>query len=114
MSEPTAVFALDPDGPQIGTEADALDIMGQLYGTDADLIAIPVQRLDPAFFDLSTGVAGAFTQKLLNYRHRLAFVGDISAHVAASNALRDYVYESNNGRQIWFVADEEELAARLR
>jgi uncharacterized protein DUF4180 len=40
-------------------------------------------------------------------------VGDIAAHVQASTALRDFVYESNRGRQLWFVADEEELDARL-
>jgi hypothetical protein len=37
----------------------------------------------------------------------------ISEHVAASPALRDLVRESNQGNQIWFVADLDALDARL-
>lgn len=107
------VLDVSRDGPLLGTESDALDLIPEAGAVDAEVIAIPVERLDPAFFDLSTGVAGAFTQKLLNYRFRLAVVGDIDRYVAASSALRDYVYESNNGRQVWFVTDHAELEQRL-
>jgi hypothetical protein len=44
---------------------------------------------------------------------RLAVVGDVSRHVAASTALRDLVFESNRGNQVWFVADLDELDTRL-
>jgi hypothetical protein len=30
-----------------------------------------------------------------------------------SSALRDFVYETNRGNQVWFVADQEELEKRL-
>ena len=40
-------------------------------------------------------------------------IGDISVHVAASNALADFIYESDRGRHLWFVADLEALATRL-
>ena len=49
----------------------------------------------------------------MTYRLHLVVVGDIARHVAASTALRDFVREANRGRQTWFVADAEELAARL-
>ena len=75
---------------------------------------MPVSRIAPEFFALRTGVAGAVVQKFVNYRLRLVVVGDVSEHVAASTALRDFVRESNRGGQPWFVADEAELAARLR
>jgi len=65
------------------------------------------------FFDLSTRLAGEFVQKFVNYGVALAIVGDISAHVAASTALRDSVTESNRGRHLWFAGDLEALAARL-
>ena len=71
------------------------------------------QRLGDAFFQLSTRVAGEAVQKFVNYGIRLAVVGDISAHVAASNALRDFVRESNRGRHVWFVDSLEELERRL-
>ncbi|WP_018177878.1 DUF4180 domain-containing protein [Jongsikchunia kroppenstedtii] len=106
------VHHVPADGPLLRTEADATDLLGSTYGTGAEMIAIPVGRLDPDFFDLSTKVAGLFTQKLLNYRMRVAIVGDITPYLARSTALRDYVLESNRGRQLWFVADDRELSDR--
>ena len=44
---------------------------------------------------------------------RLAFVGDIAARVEASRSLRDFVYESNKGGQVWFLNDRAALEARL-
>ena len=52
-------------------------------------------------------------QKFANYGLRLAVVGDIAEPLGASAALRDFVRESNRGRQVWFVADGDELAQRL-
>ena len=59
---------------------------------------MPVARIAPAFFALATGVAGAVVQKFVNYRLRLVVVGDVTEHVAASTALRDFVREANRGR----------------
>ena len=56
---------------------------------------------------------GEVIQKFVNYRLRLAFVGDIGVAVAASDALRDFVRESNRGRHVWFVADMAALEAKL-
>jgi hypothetical protein len=50
----------------------------------------------------------------VNYGLRLAVVGDISEPLADSEALRDFVRESNRGRQVWFVADVAGLAGRRR
>ena len=74
---------------------------------------IPVERLDPAFFDLSSLVAGEFLQKIVNYRLRIAIVGDIARFTESSGALRDFVWESNRGTQVWFVDDEAALEGRL-
>ena len=87
--------------------AEAIEV---IYSAEADWIAVPVARLDPAFFDLRSGVAGEFVQKFVNYGQRLAIVGEIPA---PSDALRDFVRECNRGRQVWFVADADELAERL-
>lgn len=107
------VAELPADGPVISAEQDALDIIGNTYGLDIDLVAIPVARLAPEFFRLRNGLAGAFIQKLTNYQLRVAFVGDISADLAASDALRDFVYESNKGKQVVFATDAADLAACL-
>ena len=107
------VFVVGEDGPLVASEADALGLLYADSADEADWIAVPVARLDPAFFDLRTGLAGAVAQKFANYRVGLAVVGDIGAHVAASAALRDFVRECSRGRQVWFVADEAELRERL-
>ncbi|MFC7614763.1 DUF4180 domain-containing protein [Actinokineospora soli] len=76
-------------------------------------MALPVSRLAPEFFDLSTRVAGEMLQKLVNYRLSVAIVGDIDEHVARSSALADFVRESNRGKHVWFVPDVASLAERL-
>jgi uncharacterized protein DUF4180 len=108
------VLMCDPDGPLIGDEQSAVDLIGTLWGQDVQWLALPVSRLAEDFFRLRTRVAGAVVQKFQQYGFRVVVVGDIADHVAASTALRDFVYESNNGRQLWFVADEAELDERLR
>jgi hypothetical protein len=107
------ILEASQDGPPIGTEQDALDLIGETYGTEIALIAVPAARLHPDFLVLRTGMAGAFLQKMQNYGFRFAIVGDISAAAAASTALRDFVFESSKAGRMLFVADREELARRL-
>jgi len=107
------VLTVPASGPALRSGADALDLIAATYEHQADLIAIPVERFDAQFFTLSNGLAGEFLQKLANYRLRVAIIGDLSAHTQASNALRDFVRESNRRRQNWFLATREELSARL-
>ncbi|KJK40481.1 hypothetical protein UK23_40305 [Lentzea aerocolonigenes] len=107
------VLMCAPDGPVIGDEQSAVDLMATLWGQDVQWLVLPVARLTEDFFVLRTKVAGAVVQKLQQYGFRVVIVGDIAAYVAQSTALRDFVYESNRGRQLWFVANEAELDARL-
>lgn len=100
-------------GPLLRTEDDARDLIQETFGSDIRIAVVPVERLDPEFFVLRTGVAGAFVQKLVQYRLRLVVVGDISGWTDASDALRDWVREVNRGRDILFVADRAALEARL-
>ncbi|WP_433154915.1 DUF4180 domain-containing protein [Actinomadura nitritigenes] len=107
------VLLCDPDGPPVATEQDALDLIGAVF-LGAQVVAVPAARLDERFFSLGTRFAGEVMQKFVNYRLRLAVVGDISRHLAASPALRALVRESNAGDHVWFVADLDELDDRLR
>lgn len=52
-------------------------------------------------------------QKFVNYRTRLALVGDIGGPVAASPALADFVRESNAGDHVCFAPDLATLEHRL-
>jgi hypothetical protein len=109
----TVVLHLPAEGPPLATGQDALDLIGEAWGAGAEILAVPAARLAPSFFDLRSGDAGDFVQKFVNYHLRLVVLGDISAHLAASGALRDFVRESNRGAHVWFVDGPEDLAGRL-
>jgi hypothetical protein len=100
------------EGPALGID-NVTDLIGSAFGESADWVCVPVSRLDPAFFQLRTGVAGEIVQKFANYRLRLAIVGDIGTEIAASPAFRDFVREANRGRDLWFVPTEAEFVQRL-
>ncbi|WP_405741378.1 DUF4180 domain-containing protein [Streptomyces sp. NBC_00028] len=108
------VLRCTPDGPPLDGERAALDLIGDAMGRGADVVAVPVERVAEEFFRLRSGVAGAVMLKFVNYRVRLAVVGDVSRHLGESAALRDFVRETNQGGHVWIVADDDELGERLR
>lgn len=101
------------DGPRLESERDAVEVIGNALSARANLVIVPVSRLGDGFFSLKTRIAGEIIQKFVNYDLRLVILGDIAGHVAASDALRDFVNETNRGRQVWFLADRSELESRL-
>jgi hypothetical protein len=107
------IFKCGSEGAQPRNERDAADLINVAWEHRAQLIVLPVERLGDDFFQLKTRIAGEIIQKFVNYRLRVAIVGDISRYVAESSPLRDFVYESNRGDQVWFVATIEELGQRL-
>ncbi|KJK59384.1 DUF4180 domain-containing protein [Saccharothrix sp. ST-888] len=109
----TPVLVCASDGTPLRDERTATDVIGDGFGLGADWVAVPVGRLTDDFFRLRTRIAGDIVQKFVNYRLGLAIVGDISHHLDASTALRDFVRESNRGTQLWFVPDIEALRTRL-
>jgi hypothetical protein len=104
---------LDAEGPVISTSEDTSDLIGNAWVDNVSVIAVPVGRLDPAFFDLRSGFAGEITQKIVNYQLKLAIIGEVSAASAASQAFADYVWETNRGDHIWFLDDDNALAGKL-
>ena len=63
------------------------------------------------FFVLSKGLAGEILQKFINYQVKFAIYGDYSKYT--SKPLKDFIYESNNGKDIFFVENEEEAMDKL-
>jgi Domain of unknown function (DUF4180) len=107
------VLLLPETGPVIGDEQGALDVIGQAFGEEAEIVAIPIARLDPAFTRLASGVAGAVVQKFVNYRVRLVVLGPLDHHGEPAGPVADWVREANEGRELWFVDDLAELDGRL-
>lgn len=96
----------------IADTQDALDLMAtvrHLY--ECDKIVIPKAAVSESFFDLKTGFAGEILQKYTNYQMKLAIVGSFEEY--NSKSLKDFIYESNKGSQVFFVSTEEEALNRL-
>jgi hypothetical protein len=99
----TNVLTLSAEGPKLRTYQDAVDVIGEAWGAQADTVVVPVERLDDDFWTLSTRIAGEIIGKFVGYRVRLVVVGDISEHLARSEALRAFVHEINRGHEVSFV-----------
>ncbi len=79
----------------------ALDlIMTIKYQTGCTDIAINKEAIIENFFILSTCLAGEILQKFVNYGIRFAIYGDFSKYT--SKPLKDFMYESNKGKNIYF------------
>jgi uncharacterized protein DUF4180 len=107
------VLELLADESKLQTYNDAVELIGKSFENRATLIVIPIECLDDEFFQLKTRIAGELIQKFVQYRLRLAIVGDISGFLAESSALRAFVTESNRGNDVWFLASRAELSRRL-
>ena len=92
--------------------ASAMDVLASVrYETGCSAVVLPKELLDESFFRLSSGLAGEVLQKFVNYRMRLAIVGDFSHYT--SKPLKDFIYESNQSRQVGFWPTQEEALAWL-
>lgn len=107
----TAIAEVLSDEMLIHTPDDGLQLMVDLYYQGYGEMILHEQNITPAFFDLKTGIAGEILQKFATYRVRLAIVGDFAHY--DSKSLRDFIFESNKGRQISFVPTVEEAVSRL-
>ncbi|WP_154959172.1 DUF4180 domain-containing protein [Paenibacillus xylanexedens] len=90
----------------------ALDLMATVrYELDSNLIIVNKSEVSEAFFDLKTRLAGEVLQKFINYQTKIAIIGDYSGYT--SKSLKDFIYESSNGNDIFFVQDVEQAIEKL-
>ncbi len=98
--------------PVITDSQSALDLLlGAKYDAGTKNIVIDKRLIAEEFFILSSGLAGEILQKYINYGGRIAIYGDYSHYT--SKPLKDFIYESNKGRDVFFVATEEEAIEML-
>lgn len=90
----------------------ALDLaMTVKYETGASRIVIDKNMVCGDFFILSTGIAGEILQKFMNYHVKMAVYGDYSQYT--SKPLKDFIYESNQGKDFFFVSSKEDAIQKL-
>ncbi len=108
----TDIAVISSSDVVIADTQSALDlIMSVKYNTGAERIVLPKELICEEFFILSTGIAGEILQKFINYHMKAAIYGDYSHYT--SKPLKDFIYESNQGRDIFFTATKEEAVRRL-
>lgn len=108
-----AVCAVIRNDTAVMTDAStAVDIlMTAKYETGTKNIVIDKNLISEDFFILSTGLAGEILQKYINYGGRIAIYGDFSRYT--SKPLKDFMYESNKGDDVFFTATEAEAIDKL-
>ena len=90
----------------------ALDVlMTAKYDAGTKNIVIDKKLIIEDFFILSTGLAGEILQKYTNYGGRIAIYGYYSRYT--SKPLKDFIYESNKGKSVFFVSTKEEAIEML-
>lgn len=90
----------------------ALDFMTTVkYETECDFIILNKSAICEDFFNLSTKLAGEILQKFINYHIKIAIVGDFSTYT--SKSLKDFIYESNKGRDMFFLPNEKQAIEKL-
>ncbi len=95
----------------IGSTGDALELVSACIEHDATRLLIDDRQLPPAFFELRSGFAGEFVQKLVNYRMQLAVVfSDVSKH---GERFEQFVGEARRGRGFRAFDDRETALAWL-
>lgn len=101
LEAPTGSDArLDPGG-----------LVGACLGEGVEAALMDEGALPPEFFDLSTGVAGEFVQKAVNYRLRIAAVlPDPGIH---STAFQEFERESSRTGACRFFRTRAEAVAWL-
>lgn len=106
------IAVVSSDEVLITDAQSALDFIATMrYDTGYDAVILNKSAVCEGFFDLKTGIAGEIMQKFVNYRMKLAIVGDFSGYT--SRALQDFIHESNEGSHIFFLAEEQDAVLKL-
>lgn len=103
----TTCAVVRSDAIVITDAQSALDLlMTAKYDLGTKNIVIDKKFIKEEFFILSSGLAGDILQKYINYGGRIAVYGDFSHYT--SKPLHDFIYESNQGHDVFFAATEDE------
>jgi hypothetical protein len=101
------VLEYSAEGPILDSDRSVMDLIGDAMANSAVLVVVPAARFSADFYQLRTGLAGDLLQKFVNYRLRLAIVGDLSKAMSESEPLNAFV------NHIWFLSSIGELGQKL-
>lgn len=113
LGENKDIVFIDTEELVITDTQSALDfLMAIRYEINCSKIILNKNSLPKEFFILSSGMAGEILQKFINYKFKAAIIGDFSVYT--SKPLKDFIYESNKGKDIFFLKSLDEAEQRLQ
>ncbi|PYF77399.1 DUF4180 domain-containing protein [Pedobacter nutrimenti] len=111
QSGETKIAEVISDDVLINDAEQGLQLLVDLYYQGFDKVIVHEKNITPEFFDLKTRLAGEVLQKFSNYRVQLVIVGDFEKYPGKS--IRDFIFESNNGKLVNFLPSVAEAVQQL-
>ncbi|TGL25996.1 DUF4180 domain-containing protein [Leptospira yanagawae] len=106
------IAVVDSEETLITDGSSALDLFATIqYEFGCSRFVLRQSHFAENFFDLKTGIAGNVLQKIINYQMKLAIIGDFTIY--SSKSLKDFIYEMNSGKDVFFLSSEEEAIYKL-
>lgn len=96
-----------PQDDIISTTSEFLSV---IMSCNTKTIIIKKENLSAEFYNLKTGIAGEYLQKISNYNKQIIILGNFDN--IESKALNDFIYESNKNGTVIFI-DEIDKAIKL-
>lgn len=103
--EMNGVTYFDIRSGMLACGTDALDIVGGCTNPSLNRVLLRADDLSPAFFDLSTGLAGAVLLKFSNYRLKVALV--LTPNQIPAGRFAEFAGETRRNREFRIWLDEE-------
>ena len=103
---------IQSEGSMIKDTQSALGLMmSARYEMGCNKLILNKSCFAGEFFMLSSGLCGEILQKFVNDQMKAAIAGDFTKYT--SKPLRDFIYQSNKGRDIFFASSIEEAVCKL-
>lgn len=91
--------------PVIQKISDALDLVAACGEMGTGLLLLKAENLSPAFFDLSSGLAGDILLKFTNYQMKVALV--IPRNLPVSERFAEFASETRFNREFRIFHQED-------
>ena len=102
----TAYLTSNSEQVLLTTEDDIMDLLVKIGEYEVDKVLLYHYQLDPAFFDLKSGLLGVLLQKCVTYRIQLAIV--IPYETITDDRIKELIYEANQRHQYRFYNQKDE------
>jgi len=86
---------------EVGSHHEGFDLLANAYFLGVEIVVTQQHHFSDEFYHLSSTMAGEILQKFVNYGMQLVIEGKWTQ--IESRSLKDFMTESNRGKQILFI-----------